>query len=240
MNKKINCLLIDDDFSDKNVLERFVVINNLDYEIAHADSLKKAFEQLAAKKFDVIISDISFSDGDIFKILEKTKRIPLIVVSSEGEEELAAQIMKSGATEYIIKDMKRNYLEALPNIIEKAVRTKNNELLLTAFVDTLTNLNMSFCTFNSFGEILFSTQRFREMFSLKNGAFLINIKKVLGSIFFNGQKYTEMELDKILGDEVNFFLTLKDKRKVDMRLLPIRDNMEDIIGYIWMEKKCFK
>ncbi|MCP4154796.1 MAG: hypothetical protein GY757_44150 [bacterium] len=75
---------------------------------------------------------------------------------------------------------------------------------------------------------------------LKNGAFLINIKKVLGSIFFNGQKYTEMELDKILGDEVNFFLTLKDKRKVDMRLLPIRDNMEDIIGYIWMEKKCFK
>ncbi len=47
---------------------------------------------------------------------------PMIMVTGSGNESIAVEAMKSGASDYIVKDVDGGYLELLPAVIEKALR----------------------------------------------------------------------------------------------------------------------
>ncbi|MBC8471550.1 MAG: PAS domain S-box protein [Planctomycetes bacterium] len=120
-------LLIEDDRFDQMAFERFLKDEKPLYECKIASSVSQAHNILACEDFDAIVSDYSLGDGTALNILDFTKDIPIIIVTGVGDEEVATQAWRRGAYDYITKDIKRNYLKAIPKTIKNAVEHKKME-----------------------------------------------------------------------------------------------------------------
>lgn len=79
---------------------------------------------------DVIISDYNLPDGNALEIISHVSNKPIIFVTSAGNEQLAVEAMKSGVYDYLVKDIKLNYLEKLPITILKAIEHTHNQKIL--------------------------------------------------------------------------------------------------------------
>jgi len=123
-NTKYRVLLIEDDKLDQMIFERLVIEQGLAYDYKIAGSFAQAKDILSYSKFDIIIVDYFLGDGTAFDILDLITDTPIVFATGAGDEEIAIKAMKAGAYDYIIKDMKRNYLKILPQVIEKAIADK--------------------------------------------------------------------------------------------------------------------
>ncbi len=76
-------------------------------EITHVDRLSSALECLADGGFDVVLLDFSLPDGygiDTFRrVHDAAPRLPIIVLTSLDDNELAVQAVREGAQDYLIK-----------------------------------------------------------------------------------------------------------------------------------------
>ena len=117
-------LLIEDDELDQKSFERLVEEEQLCYDYTIAGSVSESRNILAYKLFDVVIADYSLGDGTAFDVLGLVKDTPLIIVTGAGDEEVAVKALRAGAHDYMVKDMERNYLKAVPVTIEKVVKHK--------------------------------------------------------------------------------------------------------------------
>ncbi len=95
------------------------------YQAEIAQTGKAGLQMLAHHKFDVIIIDYQLPGLSGLEILEtlgkKTDEIPVIMLTGAGNEEIAVQAMKSGATDYLTKDVDGNYFELLPLVMSDAI-----------------------------------------------------------------------------------------------------------------------
>lgn len=120
-------ILIIDDENDHIALIRRTLEKNQAYSVASAPTLSQALVMLKDGKPDIILSDFRLPDGDARSIITKYAGIiPVIIMTSFGNEVLAVEMIKSGALDYIVKTQ-----ENFSNIgwyIERSLREwKNNE-----------------------------------------------------------------------------------------------------------------
>ncbi len=90
-------------------------------------STREAFEKaLVDGNCDLVLSDLDvlhFEGLDVlFAIQEKNSAIPVIIVTDAGEEETAAEAMKRGAADYVIKSPQ--HIRRLPRAIQAALENK--------------------------------------------------------------------------------------------------------------------
>ncbi|MCK5515649.1 MAG: PAS domain S-box protein, partial [Desulfobulbaceae bacterium] len=126
-DKAIRLLFIEDDKVDQMAFERFVKRENLPYDYTIAGSVTASTEILKSTSFDVIISDYMLGDGTSFELFELFKNTPVIITTGSGDEDVAVDAMKLGASDYLIKDPEGNYLKVLPATVELALKRKQNE-----------------------------------------------------------------------------------------------------------------
>ena len=126
-DKKYRILLIEDDKLDQMAFERLVKKQQLPYDYKIAGSLAQAKSILASDKFDIVIVDCFLGDGTAYDVLDLIKDTPVIFVSGEEDEEISVKAKKAGASDYMIKDVQRNYLKVLPQVIKKALSHKDDE-----------------------------------------------------------------------------------------------------------------
>ena len=124
-NTRCKILLIEDDKLAQMAFERFLKDEKLLYDCTVASSVSEAHSILACEDFDAIVSDYSIGDGTALDILDLTKDIPIIIVTGEGDEEVATKAWRRGAYDYITKDIERNYLKVIPKKIKNAIEHKN-------------------------------------------------------------------------------------------------------------------
>ena len=143
-NTRYNILLIEDDKLDQMAFTRLVEEEDLPYDCKIAGSVSEARTILGREGFDVILTDHSLGDGTAFDILDSVKNTPIIVVTGAGSEETAIKAWRVGAYDYLVKDVERNYLKAVPITIENAVKHKRTEeklrLLSQAILSTDDNV----------------------------------------------------------------------------------------------------
>jgi len=124
---KYKVLLIEDDTLDRMAFERFVQAEKLPYDYTAARSISQAEEILKSQQFDIIVSDYSLGDGTALDILNSVKHIPIILITGAADEQVAINAWRAGTYDYLPKDLDRNYLKAMPETIEKAVKRKKVE-----------------------------------------------------------------------------------------------------------------
>jgi len=120
-------LFIEDNKLDQIAFERFVKAEKLPYDCTVASSVSQAKSILACEDFDAIVSDYSLGDGTALNILELANEIPIIIITGVGAAEVATKAWRGGAYDYIIKDIKRDYLKVIPKTITNAIEHKKME-----------------------------------------------------------------------------------------------------------------
>jgi len=129
MNKTINVLLIDDDRfilrSVKRMLGRIEMLH-----IFEADSRSSFFDVIHGNEIDCILMDYYMADITGLELMRLLKEngttIPVIMLTGQGDEELATSIIKAGAFDYISKKRlsEQDFADTLAKMIISAISHK--------------------------------------------------------------------------------------------------------------------
>lgn len=126
-NIRYKILLVEDNKLDQMAFEKLIQDDKLPYDYTIIASVAEAKQILACEQFDIIIADYSLGDGTAFDILTLAKNTPFIFITGTGNEEIALKAWKAGAYDYLIKDIERSYLKALPITVENTIKHKKTE-----------------------------------------------------------------------------------------------------------------
>jgi signal transduction histidine kinase/DNA-binding NarL/FixJ family response regulator len=100
-------LLVDDDEVDRAAVHRALRNASLEVEVCEATAVASARRMLAENRFDALLLDYHLPDGSGRELLETALRAaeptPVIVLTGQGDEALAVELMKVGARDYIPK-----------------------------------------------------------------------------------------------------------------------------------------
>jgi len=127
--KVLKVLIIDDDDVDRLAIHRALNKAGLHPDMSEAVSYADAIALITKTSFDCIFLDYCLPDGDGLTLVQNLRRMgvnaPLIVLTGQGDEQIAVDLMKAGATDYLTKS--RISPERLLQVVHSAVRVYQAE-----------------------------------------------------------------------------------------------------------------
>ena len=107
-----------------------LLVKNMEREGFVVDVAKNGalgLEMIATKEYDVIITDQQMPEMTGLAVIEKLMQgentpPPIIMLTGAGNEKIAVDAMKLGASDYIIKDVDGVYLNLLPTAIKQVIQ----------------------------------------------------------------------------------------------------------------------
>jgi PAS domain S-box-containing protein len=125
----IRIFLVDDDEFDAMAFERALKRSGLDFSLTHCNRADQAFEVLYDIEFDLVFLDYQMPGIDGLTLLKKLKEsgisAPIAVLTSQGDEKIAVEMMKAGAFDYFPKDEVNP--ENITKIINSGLRLRDAE-----------------------------------------------------------------------------------------------------------------
>ncbi|EEF63089.1 hybrid sensor histidine kinase/response regulator [Pedosphaera parvula] len=130
-------LVVDDDLGVLRLIEKSLSRENL--SVAKAESGAAAFEWLQENRPDLMLLDLKLADTvakDFIARLSVIKRLgPFIIITGQGDERAAVEMMKSGAMDYVVKDAQ--FYDLVPTIVRKALEQIDRDKKLAAAEEAL-------------------------------------------------------------------------------------------------------
>jgi len=118
-----NILYMEDDAGLSLLLKKR--LEHRGYSIDIAADGEEGLRMAGASQYDILLVDYNmpYRGGiDVIRALASNgKFTPTIMVTGEGNEEVAVEALKLGAADYVVKDMEMKYLELLPVIIDQVL-----------------------------------------------------------------------------------------------------------------------
>jgi DNA-binding response OmpR family regulator len=114
MNLKKQILIVEDDIILSQILQ--IALKTKDYEVDIAFDGFEAIKKISQNLYDLILLDIilpkmsGFEVAKKLKMDEKTKNIPIIMITALGQEENIKKGFELGCEDYIIKPFNLEYL----------------------------------------------------------------------------------------------------------------------------------
>ena len=118
-------LYVEDEIAHVMLTERVLEENlNHEFKLIHAETIESALRLLDTEKdIDLVLSDLRLPDGtglDMLRKVRERKSPPAVVlVTGQGDQEVAVTALKSGAADYLVKQS--DYLHRLPVVISNAI-----------------------------------------------------------------------------------------------------------------------
>lgn len=107
VTQQLRLLLVDDDEVDRMAICRALRRSALAVavtEVTHAD---QALDRLRQEPYDCVFLDYQLPDRDGLTLIQQLRRegvsIPLIILTGQGDEQIAVDLMKAGASDYLVK-----------------------------------------------------------------------------------------------------------------------------------------
>lgn len=123
MKKKLHLLLCEDDEMDAALVIRQLEKEEFDVEFERVDSADALTDALTQRSWDIVLSDFNipgFGGVQALAIVKKTGLdIPFILVSGAIGEETAVEMMKKGASDYLMKGNLQRLGEAVKRELEE-------------------------------------------------------------------------------------------------------------------------
>ena len=123
----LRVLLVDDDQVDRMAIERYAREAELPFEIEMANSTSDARQRLKTSSYDVVILDYLLGDGTGLELIPELDDTPSIIVTGSGNELVAAEALRIGAYDYLIKDSDGDYLRMLEATAENAIERSRTQ-----------------------------------------------------------------------------------------------------------------
>ena len=168
----INVLLIEDDTGDAFLIEELLTEiqqfynSRTSFQVKQVRCMAEGLEIINASDFQVAVMDLSLPDSQNLDSLEKLRSqapdVPVVVLTSLDDEELAVNAVEKGAQDYILKN------ELVGNILARSIRYAierhrlHQELHHRAIIDDLTGL------YNRRGFFTLGDQEFKRAKRMNN------------------------------------------------------------------------
>jgi len=116
----VSVLLIEGDAQHADAVVRALVGGPLGWRVDVAPSVAQARALLGqpGPPFDAVLVAHALADGSAFDALDGLPGLPSIIVLPPGQEEAAAQAMRRGFGDFVLRDADLGYLHQLPGQIE--------------------------------------------------------------------------------------------------------------------------
>ncbi len=107
----VRVLLVEDNPGDARLTQEYLDESGAHFEtrVAMARTLEEALLRVNAEEFDIVLLDLSLPDSrgleTFTSFYEKARRIPILVLSGQEDEELAREIVKRGGQDCLPKDI---------------------------------------------------------------------------------------------------------------------------------------
>jgi PAS domain S-box-containing protein len=128
-NNAVHILLVEDESAHAELVARAFELQGGDVQLSVARSLAsaRAFLERQATPPALIIADWRLPDGEGLELLASApgpQAIPIVIMTSHGNERVAVEAMRTGALDYIVKS--ETALLEMPHIAERALRQWRN------------------------------------------------------------------------------------------------------------------
>ncbi|MEO6877813.1 MAG: response regulator, partial [Gemmatimonadaceae bacterium] len=119
-DRPLRVLVVDDDDVDRLAVRRGLARGGVDVTVDEASAVADALSRIAAARYDCIFLDYTLPGGDGLSLLESLRDAgldaPVVMLTGQGDEQVAVQLMKAGAADYLPKSA------ATPERLAAAVR----------------------------------------------------------------------------------------------------------------------
>ncbi|MEX2044506.1 MAG: response regulator [Opitutus sp.] len=104
------------------------------FEVETASSGAAALARLRHGTPDLMLLDLKMQEVDGSTLVQRLKRhhppVPFLIVTGQGDEKVAVEVMKQGALDYVMKDT--GLLDLLPGVVRRAIEAIERERALAS------------------------------------------------------------------------------------------------------------
>lgn len=129
MDETLKILVIDDDTVDRMAVRRALCKTDLEIDLSEAEDGETALSILKTHQFDCIFVDYLLPDRDGLVLAKQLQQLqvdaPFVVLTGQGDEQIAVDVMKAGAADYLAKH--RISPATLARTIRSAIRLHRAE-----------------------------------------------------------------------------------------------------------------
>ena len=150
IDQKMTILSLEDSDDDFEMLNA-VLSDHKQISLSRSNSIEDALQVLKQNHFDLILLDYLLPDGnglDFLRNIEKEgSEIPAVVITGQGDEMIAKQVIQAGAYDYLPKDRigEKSLLRVIINTLEKArlkreIKNAHEKIAMMSIRDEITGL----------------------------------------------------------------------------------------------------
>lgn len=188
MDSLIKLLVIDDDAMDRLHLKRTLNATGLTYELTECESPGSISDTIHQDSFDCIFLDYLLPGDNGLRLLQKIRtrgvKTPVVIITSQGNESIAVELMKAGASDYIVKGNinSQSIIQVIRNMLhistvekereaaEKALRVSESRLAEAQHIAKIGNWEFSLTDY-----LLYWSDEVYNIFDVKPGVFIPSI-----------------------------------------------------------------
>jgi PAS domain S-box-containing protein len=120
-------LVVDDDRGLLRLIERALAREG--FATAAASSGQAALDWLAQHRADLMLLDLKLQDIEgqqlVERLVQSQRCPPFIIITGQGDERVAVDMMKRGARDYLVKDV--DFLQFVPSVVKRALEQLDSE-----------------------------------------------------------------------------------------------------------------
>ncbi|MCP4538633.1 MAG: PAS domain S-box protein [Chloroflexi bacterium] len=130
----LRILLVEDSEHDVMAFRRAFKKSQIFSEITHYVRAEKALERLGTDpaSFDLVVTDHKLPGMTglelCLELLERETPLPLVILTGTGSEHLVIKALKTGVSDYLVKDPDYGYLDLLPVVLPGVVQQYEDRL----------------------------------------------------------------------------------------------------------------
>ncbi|MBE9054953.1 hybrid sensor histidine kinase/response regulator [Sphaerospermopsis sp. LEGE 08334] len=107
MEETLKILVVDDDEVDRMAVRLALTKAGVYMELCEVSDGNNALSALQNTNFDCVFLDYCLPNQDSFTLIHKLRsceiKVPLVILTAQGEEKIAVDLLQAGATDYLIK-----------------------------------------------------------------------------------------------------------------------------------------
>lgn len=138
MSESMRLFLVEDD--DDFAFVTRLCLERAGHEVTVCHSGTDAQIVLGQMAYDLVVLDYFLQDMKGSELLQRLReggiRTPVLMITAYGDQQLAAQVLREGALDYVVRDLSSAYLDELPKRVVEAVTRhrlqQTNNLLIAA------------------------------------------------------------------------------------------------------------
>lgn len=154
-DKPISVLLAEDN-RDQALLIRTKLDQDGSFVVDVAEDGITCLDKLAQDHYDLLLLNYNLPKANGLEVLERVKKqghnMPVVMLTGQGSEVIAAQAMREGAYDYVIKS--EEYLTALPAVMRKALEKQRLLMQYEEMGQEIGRRNRELTIVNAIGETL--------------------------------------------------------------------------------------